>query len=187
MSLRKKWEAAMGPVDERLESESNRAYKVGYIVLVIGSLLCCYYGLMLNQVADVTDTPILTAQGEHVFSPSSLLLIVVFIGALIPLIMQMRAGITDIHSRYAEVDMIPWGFVALTSLAIGAGLGFLSTGLRILAEIQIVGIDRVMWFGDIAIGVVYFTLAFIVGMIAFGAFFHAAIKRRITLERELEE
>ena len=39
--------------------------------------------------------------------------------------------------------------------------------MRILAEVQIVGIENVAWGGDIAIGVVYFTLAF---FLAFGLF-----------------
>ncbi|MCI8425494.1 MAG: hypothetical protein HFJ72_07545, partial [Adlercreutzia sp.] len=52
---------------------------------------------------------------------------------------------------------------------------------------QIVGIDYVTWGGDVAMGIVYFLLAFVIGTFATAGVFSAAIRRRQELERELDE
>ena len=94
---------------------------------------------------------------------------------------------SDTHARIAQSDRIPWDYVALVALLCGLGLGITTTAMRILAEVQIVGIENVMWGGDIAIGIVYFTLAFILAFVLFAATFRSAIDRRRQLERKLEE
>ena len=101
--------------------------------------------------------------------------------------LQVRSGTFDTHTRIAQADRIPWDYVALVSLLCGLGLGVTTTAMRILAEVQIVGVENVTWGGDIAIGVVYFTLAFFLAFGLFAATFHSAIDRRRQLERELEE
>ena len=63
MNLVKRWNEYMGPKDERLEAVSNRCAKVGFMILLIGSVICCYYGMMLDQVALTTDTALATAVG----------------------------------------------------------------------------------------------------------------------------
>lgn len=99
----------------------------------------------------------------------------------------MRSGTFDTHTRIAQSDRIPWDYVALVSLLCGLGLGVTTTVMRILAEVQIVGVENVTWGGDIAMGIVYFTLAFFLAFGLFAATFHSAIDRRRQLERELEE
>lgn len=187
MNLIKRWNEYMGPKDERIEAQFGTFYKAGYIIFLVGVCVCLFYGIMLNQVSYVADEPIYTAIGESIFSPTYLLLIVLLIAGIVPSCLQIHAGIASDRSRMAEVDHVPWGYVALCSVLMGLAIGFGTFILRVIAEIQIVGIADVMWFGDIAIGIVTGGMGFIGGMICFGIAFTSAIKRRKTLELELEE
>lgn len=187
MNLIERWNAAMGPKDERIDAEMNRCNTRGYYVLLTGTALVAYYGLMLNQVSDTTDTPIYTAVGQSLVSPSALLFFVILASALITLWLEVRAGITDNHTRIATVDTVPWDFCVIIGLISGAALGIVTTLMRIVAELQIVGIDYVTWGGDVAMGIVYFLLAFVIGTFATAGVFSAAIRRRHELERELDE
>lgn len=187
MKIIDRWNEFMGPKDERLTAEANRCAAVGYTILIIGSTLCLYYGIMLNQVAETTGHPLLTPLGQSVFPVDTALLIIILASGLISTYLQVRSGTFDTHTRIAQSDRIPWDYVALVSLLCGLGLGVTTTAMRILAEVQIVGIENVTWGGDIAMGVVYFTLAFFLAFGLFAATFHSAIDRRRQLERELEE
>lgn len=85
------------------------------------------------------------------------------------------------------MDRIPWDYVASFALFCGAVLGVLTCGMRILAEIQIVGIENVAWFGDLAIGVVFFFMGFVVGFVAISLTINDAIKRRRCSKTELQD
>lgn len=187
MKIIDRWNEIMGPKDECLAAEANRCAAIGYTILIIGSALCLYYGIMLNQVAETTSHPLLTPLGQSVFPVDTALLIVILGSGLISTYLQVRSGAFDTHARIAQSDRIPWDYVALVALLCGLGLGITTTAMRILAEVQIVGIENVMWGGDIAIGIVYFTLAFILAFVLFAATFRSAIDRRRQLERKLEE
>ncbi len=187
MSLIKKWETYMGPKDERLVAESNRIMRIGYTILLAGTALALYYGLMLTQVASTTDTPIFTALGERVFPLDKVLLIVFVLGTFIPCGMFMRSGITTERNRYAQVDYVPWNYVVQMSLLCALIIGVLSAGMRIVAEIQIVGLGQVAWIGDIAMGFVFAGMGFAIGMVAISASFKAAIENRKKLDEELDD
>ncbi len=187
MRLIRKWEQYLGPKDERLVAESARYMKMSYHILLIGILLCLYYAMMVDQVASTTDTAIYTAVGERIFPVWRLIVIVVLIACLVPLSLEIRAGIFSDRSRYASVERIPWDFVTLISLAAGLTIGVLSAGMRMIAEVQIVGVDQVTWAGDIAMGVVFFVMGFGLSMVFTAVFFKDAIKNRQRLDRELEQ
>ena len=187
MNLIKRWNEYMGPKDERIAAESDRFMKVGYCILLVGMLLCLYYAMMVDQVAFTTETPIYTAAGERVFPAWRLMVIVVLASCLVSLALQIRAGILSDRSRYASVNHVPWGFVSGLSLLVGAGVGVLTCGMRMIAEVQIVGVDQVTWLGDIAMGVVFFTMAFLLSMVFTAALFREAIKNRQRLEAELDQ
>lgn len=187
MNLIKKWNEYMGPKDERLEKESNRYMRMSYYILLAGTVLCAYYAIMLEQVSNTTDTPLLTAVGQSVVPVQAGLIVVILLACFIPLALEIRAGILSEHSRYASVDRIPWDLVSLLALACGTALGVLTTLMRILAEVQIVGIGEVTWLGDIAMGVVYFGMAFVLAFALTAATFRDAIKRRQQLDSQLED
>lgn len=187
MFLVKKWNEIMGPKDERLEAEENKFSKVMAIILLVGAVLTMYYNLSLQQVASVTDHPIMTPLGESVDCTQLLLTLTILTATITATAMQTKAGFFSSRKRFAEVDRIPWDYVTLVSVACGLVLAILTCGLRIIAEIQIVGLENVMWFGDIAIGVVFFGMGFGLCMFFMGYTIHDAIKRRQELERELED
>ena len=83
MKIIDRWNEFMGPKDERLTAEANRCAAVGYTILIIGSVLCLYYGIMLNQVAETTGHPLLTPLGQSVFPVDTALLIIILASGLI--------------------------------------------------------------------------------------------------------
>lgn len=187
MYLIRKWNEYMGPKDERLEAEENKSMKVASYILLVGSVVSLYYWIMVNQVAYTTDHPVLTPLGDSVVSVQIPLSLTILVACGVSTGMQIRGGAFSSHRRYAEVDNIPWDYVAITALFCGAVLGILTCVMRILAEIQIVGIESVAWGGDLAIGVVFFGMGFVLGFGAMALLIHDAIKRRRELERELWE
>lgn len=188
MKIIDRWNEFMGPKDERLTAEANRCAAVGYTILIIGSALCLYYGIMLKSRWRRRPAIPCSRLWDSPSSPwTRPLLIIILASGLISTYLQVRSGTFDTHTRIAQSDRIPWDYVALVSLLCGLGLGVTTTVMRILAEVQIVGVENVTWGGDIAIGIVYFTLAFFLAFGLFAATFHSAIDRRRQLERELEE
>ena len=187
MKIIDRWNEYMGPKDERLTAEGNRCAAVGFTILLIGASLALYYGIMLDQVASTTDHALLTPLGQTVFPATGVLGVAIVVASFVSLYLETRAGILSDRSRIAQTDRVPWDYVALLALLCGVSLGLVTTVMRIIAEIQIVGIGQVAWFGDIAMGLVYFGLAFVLGLILTAAMFRDAIKRRQALERELED
>lgn len=187
MYLTRKWNEIMGPKDERLEKEENRAIKVSAYILLIGSLLSLYYAILLDQVAYTTDHPIITELGSHVIHVQFPLMLTILLAGVVSITMQTKSGSFSSYKRFAEVDTIPWDYVCIFALACGVIVGVLTSCMRIIAEIQIVGIGNVAWLGDFAIGIVFFGIGFVVGFCAIALTIHDAIKRRREIERELED
>lgn len=176
----------MGPKDERLEIEENRSIKVASYILLVGSVVSLYYWIMVNQVAFTTDHPVLTPLGQSVVSVQFPLTLTILAAGFASVGMQIRGGAFSSYKRYAEVERIPWDYVAIFALFCGVILGVLTCGMRMLAEIQIVGIENVAWGGDVAIGAVFFIMGFVLGFAAMALVIRDAIKRRHELERELQ-
>ena len=187
MNLIKKWNEYMGPKDERLEAEENKRSRTAFAILLIGTVLSLYYAISLAQVADVTEHPIMTPLGQSLVSVQWPLTIAILVAGIYLIASETKAGFFSSRTRFATIDHIPWDFVALGAVVCGALVGVLTTGMRILAEIQIVGIENVMWFADAAIGIVLFGLGFALGFLFFALSFHDAIKQRRRHEAELEE
>lgn len=187
MYLTRKWNEYMGPKDERLEAEESKSAKTAAYILLIGSVVSLYYWIMVNQVASTTDHPVLTPLGESVISVDFLLILTILAAGIVSMSMQIRGGTFSSYKRYAEVDHIPWDYVTIAALFCGVVLGVLTCGTRILAEIQIVGVEHVAWFGDIAMGIVFFIMGFALGFGAFALAIRDAIKRRHEIERALQD
>lgn len=187
MYLTKKWNEIMGPKDERLEAEENKATRASANILLIGSVISLYYIIMLNQVAYTTDHPIMTALGESLIPVQIPLTLTILVAGIASMAIQLRSGSFSSYKRFAEVDSIPWEYVSIFALTCGAIVGVLTCAMRIVAEIQIVGIDQVAWLGDLAIGIVFFMMAFAIGFVAIAYTINDAIKRRRELDAELED
>ncbi|NHM16386.1 hypothetical protein GMI69_06895 [Eggerthellaceae bacterium zg-887] len=187
MKLMERWRTYWGPEDERLVETENRTTRVGYAILLVGGMVTTYYAIMLDQVAGVADRELLTSVGQGVFPAQNLLMIVMLLGSFVPLAMQMREGIVDVRSRFAQAERVPWDYVVLLSLVIATSLGVLTALLRVVAEVQIVGWSQVAWAGDLAIGAVFFGLAFGLSVIVLAACFRSAIEQRRKLEDQLDD
>lgn len=187
MYFKKKWNEIMGPKDERLAVEENKAMRAMANILLVGTVIALYYNIELQQVASVTDNPVLTPLGQSVDLTQMILILTLIIACVVSVSMQTRSGFFSSRKRYAEVDRIPWDFVALASLAGGLIVGALTGCMRVLAEVQIVGFENVMWLGDLAIGLFFFMLAFVLCFVFFALSIQDAIKQRRKIESELED
>ncbi len=186
MYLVRKWNEIMGPKDERLEAEESKVVKASAYILLAGSALSLYYAIMLTQVASTTDRPIMTALGESLVPVQIPLMLTILVAGAVSLSIQLRSGTFSSYKRFAEMDAIPWDYVSLFAVFCGVMMGVLTCGMRIVAEVQIVGVDHVAWLGDLAIGIVFFGMGFAIGFAAIACTIHDAIKRRRALEIELE-
>ena len=187
MYLMRKWNEIMGPKDERLESEENKAVRASSYILLIGSILSLYYAIMLNQVDYTTNHPILTNLGESVMPVQLPLTLTILAAGIASTAMQTKTGFFSSRKRFADVDKIPWDYVAVFALFCAALVGGLTCIMRIVAEVQIVGIGEVAWLGDLAIGTVFAMMGFIVGFVAMALVMRDAIKHRQKIELELGE
>ncbi|MEY8562701.1 hypothetical protein AALA21_06540 [Eggerthellaceae bacterium 3-80] len=187
MYLTRKWKEIMGPKEERLETEENKATKVAAHILLVGSVITLYYAIMLNQVASTTDNPIFTPLGAKLIPVDIPLMLTILVAGVASTALQIRSGAFSSYKRLADIDYIPWDYISAFALACGAILGILTCSMRIVAEIQIVGFNNVAWLGDLAIGAVFFMIGFAVGFVAVALSIQSAIKRRKQIESELGE
>ena len=67
---------------------------------------------------------------------------VIIVACFVSLYLETRNGITSDRMRLATVDKVPRDYVAVLSFLSGALLFVLTTGLRIAAEVQIVGVEN---------------------------------------------
>lgn len=187
MYLVKRWNEIMGPKDERLEAEEGKSIRVGAGILLFGTIASLYYAISLAQVASATDHPLLTALGESTVPVQIPLILTILAAGVAMMALQLRQGCISSHVRFAKIDHIPWGFVALFAFFSGALVGLLTLLMRIVAEIQIVGPENIAWAGDLATGTVFFTMGFAIGFVAIALVLHNAIRRRHIIERTLED
>ena len=59
--------------------------------------------------------------------------------------------------------------------------------MRILAEIQIVGVENVLRIADVAVGMAFFVIGFVACFAVTALLIRNAIKRRLALEAELQD
>lgn len=187
MYLIRRWNEIMGPKDERLEAEDGRIARISAYILLAGSVISLYYGILLDQVASTTEHPILTPLGQSIVPVQLPLALTILAAGITSIALQTRSGYFSTRKRFAEIDRIPWNYALAFAAFCGAVLGILTCVMRILAEVQIVGLDHVAWLGDIAIGIVFFGMGFALGLLFITASIHDAIKQRRRIEQELED
>lgn len=51
LKIVQKWREYAGPKDERLEAESAKIYKIGFVLLSFGMLMIFFYQFIARQVA----------------------------------------------------------------------------------------------------------------------------------------
>lgn len=105
--------------DERVVAETNRIYKVGYLIFNIGILFDLYL-----QLADGGGSAVRPVEW-----------VVLLAANLICLTMMVRKGMAD-DDRYAETDVFPKKHYALVSLGAGVGAAVLFIALKMLMHPQ---------------------------------------------------
>lgn len=188
MKLIEQWRAYVGPVDERVEAESNRIYKVGFIMLTFGLLVALGYDTMVRQIVwmheiDMTGSGVMQFDMFHVMVVSWLLLT-----CLACAVLQSRKGFADDGNRFSETDRFPGGYFALVSGLAAVVAGVLIALLRVLAELQVLGsVGASAWFAAAVLGLSIAALLFVVLVVAFYVSFRAAKSRRRAIGALLDD
>lgn len=186
MKLIQQWKAYVGPKDERVEAESNRIYKVGFIMLSFGLVAYLYCGSALKQAMFMRDM-LATGSGSIELTAGDLFLYGwILLTMVVCAVLQCRKGFVD-NNRFAEVETFPARYYALTSCFVSVGLGVLAPAIRVLAEFQIRGAEGIMWRDAAIQGIVIAIAMFLALMLVYWAAFKTAQSRRKQLELRLDE
>lgn len=180
--------------DDKYETEDEapaqglgKAATVGFSVLCVGTAIALWYGISLSQVALATGNLIYTELGAGLFPLTALMAIILVVAGVSFLVVLIRNGVTTQRTKYANMTTIPWDLVGTYSV-VGAVIIFVLAVLtRVAAEAQIVGAQNIAWYGDLALGSIFLIAGFVVCFIAFGLFFHEAIKQQRKLEDETHD
>lgn len=186
MKFAQQWRACASPKDERVEAESNRVYKLGFVMLSFGVLVYLYYDWSLKQAMWMRDV-LANGTGRMEFTTADLFLCGWFaLTMIVGMVLLVRKGFGD-DNRFAEVEQFPIGHYALTSIAFTVAVDVVATGLRVLAEFQVLDAGEIMW-PAVAFGSV---LALVVGiplfLLGYWVAFKSAQSRRKQLELRFDE
>lgn len=177
MQIAKEIARLRGLEDERLVAEKNAIYAKGFIALSLGTALVLCYQFMLDQVSSVEEVPLQTPVGQALVQPALLLLIVLMATCIACCIAQCAKGFADTN-QYGEADRFPAEHYLTLSGLLSAAFALVIAGLRIVAEWQIMGFDAILWLPDLAVGIVFGTMFFVMLSALFYASFVAAKRRR---------
>lgn len=168
-------------VDERIVAESNRIYKTGFWLFVVGYGLYVWHSFMLSQVAFVND---LTPGFETEVSPflnSWFLLVFAIVG-----LMLARKGILA-FGDLDEQGLFPVERCLSASLGSAAVVLVLATLMRALAEFELMGLEGVNWLDDVVIACVFAMEVFVAVLACSAASYAVAKRRRKRLETDLDD
>ena len=107
--------------DERIVAESNKVYKIAYLVMTFGIL----FDLFLQFTG-------LSFDGKEQFSARPVEFAVFMLAQIICLVLMLRKGFMD-DNRFAEAEVFPHRHYLLLALGSGAAAGLLFCVLRMLA------------------------------------------------------
>ena len=173
----RKWREYAGVPDERLEAESCKIYRAGFMLLAFGMLFYFVYRMMAQQVAWVHG---FTADMTAMFDPLFIWFMVVMVACSI---MQTRKGFVETN-RFGQTETFPVGFFAFVSALSGIASAIAIWAMRCIAEVQIVAVDQVYWVTNLATGLVFGILIFAATLLSFYLMFRAAKSRRRKMDRE---
>ena len=188
MKIIERWREHRGSVDERVEAESNRVYKLGFVMLSFGVLVYLYYDWSLKQAMCMRDV-LANGAGRMEFTSADLFLYGWFaLTMIVGMVLLVRKGFGD-DNRFAEAEQFPIGYYAIASIAFAVAVAVdgLSTGLRVLAVFQVLGAGEIMW-PAVAFGSVFALVAGIpLFLLGFWVAFKSAQSRRRQLDMRLGE
>ena len=184
MRIVQKWREYAGPKDERLEAESAKIYKLGFMLLSFGMLALLVYQIIAQQVAWVHNG----GNGAfHLFaSPVDAAMYAwLFIVLLVCAVLQTRKGYVDTN-RFGQTDRLPAGYFLLVAGLTGVSSALAIAAMRCIAEAQIVPFESIFWAANLATGVVFGILIFAATFGALCLAFYDAKHHRAKIEAELD-
>lgn len=186
VKLAQRWKAYAGQKDERVEAESNRVYKLGFIMLSFGVLVYLYYDWSLKQTVLMRDV-LANGTGRMEFTSADLFLYGWFaLTMVVGMVLLVRKGFGD-DNRFAEAEQFPIGHYALASIVFVVCVDVLAMAIRILAEFQVLGAEGIMW-SSVAFGSVFALVAGIpLFLLGYWISFKTAQSRRKQLELRFDE
>ena len=114
------------------------------------------------------------------------LLIWLFIVCVICAFIQTRKGFIDTN-RFAETDEFPLGYFALISGLVSTLAVFVIWAMRCIAELQIVSADEVFWIANLAVGMVFGIILFVLLLLIFFLYYISAKHSRARIESKLNK
>lgn len=151
LKLVQKWREYAGPKDERLEAESAKIYKIGFVLLSFGMLMIFFYQFIARQVAwvhsDASEMPHGFATPFEAAMYLWLILVMLICAGL-----QTRKGYVDTN-RFGQTEHLPVGYFLLVSGLSGTAFALVIAAMRCVAEAQIVPLESVFWLANLATGV----------------------------------
>ena len=184
MKIVQKWREYAGPKDERLEAESAKIYKLGFMLLSFGMLALLVYQIMAQQVAWVHNG----GNGAfHLFANpvDAAMYAWLFIVMLVCAVLQTRKGYVDTN-RFGQTDRLPAGYFLLVAGITGVSSALAIAAMRCIAEAQIVPFEGIFWAANLATGVVFGVMIFVATFGALCLAFYEAKHRRAKIEAELD-
>lgn len=178
-----KWREYAGPKDERLEAESAKIYKIGFVLLSFGMLMIFFYQFIARQVAWVHSDASEMPHGFATPFEAAMYLWLVLV-MLICAGLQTRKGYVDTN-RFGQTEHLPVGYFLLVSCLSGTAFALVIAAMRCIAEAQIVPLESVFWLANLATGVFCGATIFAATFAVLCATFFTAKRRRAKLEAEL--
>ena len=184
MRIVQKWREYAGPKDERLEAESAKIYKLGFMLLSFGMLALLVYQMMAQQVAWVHNGG---SGAFHLFANpvDAAMYAWLFIVMLVCAVLQTRKGYVDTN-RFGQTDRLPAGYFLLVAGITGVASTLAIAAMRCIAEAQIVPFEGIFWAANLATGVVFGVMIFAATFGALCLAFYEAKHRRAKIEAALD-
>lgn len=114
LKLVQKWREYAGPKDERLEAESAKIYKIGFVLLSFGMLMIFFYQFIARQVAWVHSDASEMPHGFATPFEAAMYLWLVLV-MLICAGLQTRKGYVDTN-RFGQTEHLPVGYFLLSAV-----------------------------------------------------------------------
>lgn len=159
------------PQDERLVFETNRIYRNGFLLFMLGYLLYSWRGFMISQVSYVNNLTETWESHTDPFLSAWFLLTMLVIG-----VQLFRKGVF-VPDKPAAYDLFPVGRSLALSLSIAGSMFVFATLMRAFVEFELLGPGGVNWLHDVVIAAVFAFEVFVIFMIGHAVVYFAARRR----------
>ena len=184
LKLVQKWREYAGPKDERLEAESAKVYKIGFVLLSFGMLMIFFYQFIARQVAWVHSDASEMPHGFATPFEAAMYLWLVLV-MLICAGLQTRKGYVDTN-RFGQTEHLPAGYFLLICGISGVTSTFVIAAMRCVAEAQIMPLESVLWVANLAVGTFCGLMIAVVTFATLCTVYFSAKRRRAKIEAELD-